>query len=301
MRRSLVFGGLAGTAALVLVGVGVGVGAALARTQATTVQLAGAMNSAKEAPAPTGNVSAARGTFTATATKTASGGTLAWRLTFQGLTGPATAAHVHVGAVGQPGPVVVPLCGPCESGASGTANMTEDTVNAINAGNAYVNVHTDANKAGEVRAQVSVISTKRAALNSRQEVPRPKGNVGRATGAFSYTLTKTGSATVLTWRLSFSRLTGRAVAAHIHVGARGKAGGVALALCGPCRSGATGRVANVKASLLTALEAGRAYVNVHTARNGGGEIRGQLPAPALTLGGGGASSSNGGGDLYPGG
>lgn len=297
MRRSLVLGTLAGIAALVLLVAG----AALARTQATTVLLTGAMNSAKEVPAPTGNVSAARGTFTATATKTASGGTLAWRLAFQGLTGPATAAHVHVAAVGQPGPVAVPLCGPCESGASGNATMTEDAVKAINAGNAYVNVHTAANPAGEIRTQISILSTKRATLNSRQEVPRPKGRVGLATGAFSYTITKTGSTAVLTWRLSFSRLTGRAVAAHIHLGARGRAGGVALALCGPCRTGATGRVANVKASLLTALEAGRAYVNVHTPRNPGGEIRGQLPAPGLTLAAAGSSSSNGGGALYPGG
>jgi hypothetical protein len=297
MRRPLVLAALAGTAALILVVAG----AALARTQATTVQLTGAMSSAKEVPAPAGNVSAARGTFTATASKTASGGSLAWRLSFQGLSGPATAAHVHIAPVGQPGPVVVPLCGPCESGASGTATMTEDAVDAINEGRAYVNVHTDANRAGEIRTQVSIISTKRASLNARQEVPKPKGKVGRANGAFSYTVTKTGTATVLTWRLSFNRLTGRAVAAHIHLGARGKAGGVALALCGPCRSGATGRVANVKASLLTALEAGRAYVNVHTARNGGGEIRAQLPAPALQLGAGGSSSSSGGGDLYPGG
>ncbi|HEY7793059.1 MAG TPA: CHRD domain-containing protein [Gaiellaceae bacterium] len=280
MRRTLVPAALAGAAAVLLVVVG----AAVARTQATTVQLTGAMNSAKEVPPPTGNVSGARGTFTATATKSATGGTLAWRLTFQGLTGPATAAHVHVGVAGEPGPVVVPLCGPCESGASGNAALTEDTVDAINAGRAYVNVHTDANRAGEIRAQVSTIATKLTALTAKQEVPKPKGNAGRATGAFRYTLTKTGSTTALTWRLSFARLTGRAVAAHIHLGARGKAGGVALALCGPCRSGATGRVANVNASLLTALQSGRTYVNVHTPQNAAGEIRGQLAAAAVTLG-----------------
>jgi hypothetical protein len=280
MRRTLVLATLAAGAAVLLVVVG----AAVARTQATTVQVTGAMNSAKEVPPPTGNVAGARGTFTATATKSATGGTLAWRLTFQGLTGPATAAHVHVGATGEPGPVVVPLCGPCESGASGNAALTEDTVNAINAGRAYVNVHTDANRAGEIRAQVSTISTKLTALTAKQEVPKPKGSVGKAKGAFRYTVTKTGSTAVLTWRLSFSGLTGRAVAAHIHLGARGKAGGVALALCGPCRSGATGRVANVKASLLSALESGGAYVNVHTPKNAAGEIRGQLPAAAVTLG-----------------
>ncbi|MDQ3823191.1 MAG: CHRD domain-containing protein [Actinomycetota bacterium] len=34
---------------------------------------------------------------------------------------------------------------------------------------------------------------------------------------------------------------------------------------------------------LAALESGRAYVNVHTRRNPAGEIRGQIPALALTL------------------
>jgi hypothetical protein len=296
MRRSLVLTALAGTAALVLVVAG----AALARTEATTVTLGGAMTSAKEVPPPVGDVSAARGTFTATASKTASGASLAWRLTFQGLTGPATAAHVHVAPVGAPGPVVVPLCGPCESGASGNATMTDDTINAINAGQAYVNVHTAANKAGEIRAQVSIVSTKKATLSAAQETPKPKGSVGKATGAFSFTVTKTGTTSVLTWRLSFSKLTGKAVAAHIHLGQRGKAGAVALALCGPCRSGASGK-ATIKSSLLAALEAGRAYVNVHTPKNAAGEIRAQLPAIAVTLGAAGSSSSSGGGSLYPGG
>jgi len=39
----------------------------------------------------------------------------------------------------------------------------------------------------------------------------------------------------------------------------------------------------VPAPVIAALEAGRAYVNVHTKRNPGGEIRGQLPALALRL------------------
>jgi hypothetical protein len=39
----------------------------------------------------------------------------------------------------------------------------------------------------------------------------------------------------------------------------------------------------VSAAVLAALESGRAYVNVHTPRNPGGEIRGQIPAMALTI------------------
>ena len=60
------------------------------------------------------------------------------------------------------------------------------------------------------------------------------------------------------------------------------AGPVAVALCGPCRNGAAGR-RTVTGSILAALEAGRAYVNVHTPRNPAGEIRAQIPAIPLTI------------------
>jgi hypothetical protein len=53
-------------------------------------------------------------------------------------------------------------------------------------------------------------------------------------------------------------------------------------LCAPCRSGARG-TANVSATVLSALEGGRTYVNVHTKKNAAGEIRGQIAALALTI------------------
>ena len=256
--------------------------AAGARGQATAITLIATMNAPSEVPAPTGDVSGARGTFTATATQSGAGATLQWQMTFTGLTGPGTAAHIHTGGRGQPGPVVVPLCGPCTSPASGTATVDAAVLAALQAGGAYVNVHTDTNRAGEIRGQVGISAPVRSALTSRQEVPKPKGNVRRAVGAFSGTVTREGTSGAVTWQLSFSRLTGRAVAAHIHVGRAGRAGPVAVALCGPCRSGQRGS-AVVNAATLAALEAGRAYVNVHTARNPAGEIRGQIPAAALRI------------------
>jgi hypothetical protein len=257
-------------------------GAAGAPKAVTSIALAAPMTAGEETPSPAGDVSAARGSFAATATKSEPGATLSWRLTFSGLTGPATAAHIHTGPKGQAGPVVVPLCGPCESGASGTATITAAVLDAIQTGGAYANVHTNTNKGGEIRGQVAVQASLNASLRPGQEVPRPKGKVRRARATFAGTVTKLGDSATLSWRLTFSGLTGRALAAHIHVGRRGKAGPVAVSLCGPCRNGARG-TADLNASVLTALQAGRAYVNVHTKRNKGGEVRGQLPVPALTL------------------
>lgn len=253
-----------------------------ARGQADSIGLITTMNAPSEVPSPTGDVSGARGTFTATATRSATGASLSWQMTFTGLTGPGTAAHIHVAARGQPGPVVVPLCGPCTSPASGTADVDATILAALQTGGAYVNVHTDRNRPGEIRGQLGIAAPLRAQLNARQEVPKPKGNVRRATGSFTATVTKEGTTGSVAWRLSFSRLTGRAVAAHIHIGRTGRAGPVAVPLCGPCRSGARG-TASVSAAALAAIEAGRAYVNVHTARNPAGEIRAQLPAAALRI------------------
>ncbi|HEY9458685.1 MAG TPA: CHRD domain-containing protein [Gaiella sp.] len=116
-------------------------------------------------------------------------------------------------------------------------------------------------------------------LNTRLEVPRPKGTT-RGTGTFTGTLKVVNAKrATLAWRLTFARLTGPATAAHVHLGAPGKAGKVVVPLCGPCRSG-RGGTRRVSAAAATAMIAGRAYVNVHTKRNPGGEIRGTVKAAA---------------------
>jgi hypothetical protein len=113
-----------------------------------------------------------------------------------------------------------------------------------------------------------------AGLNSRQETPRPKRAV-TARGSFTGTYVENRTGAVLKWKLTFRRLTGKATAAHIHGGKRGVAGPVIVPLCGPCKSGQAGTV-RISKAVVAALEGKRAYVNVHTARNPGGEIRGQV-------------------------
>ena len=248
-----------------------------------SVQISTTLTAREEVPAPTGQVANARGTFAATVTRNGAGGTMDWRLTFTGLTARAIAAHVHIARRGDPGPVVVPLCAPCESPATGSATVTPAVLTALNAGTAYVNVHTPTNTPGEIRGQVGIVANLRTSLNARQEVPRPRrGRVGRARGTFTATIQKSGASASMAWRLSFRRLTGRAVAAHLHIAPRGRSGSVAIALCGPCRSGARGR-ASVRGNALAAIQSGRLYVNVHTRRNPAGEIRGQLGVARLVI------------------
>jgi CHRD domain len=257
------------------------VGGAAARSQADTIRIAAGMVAANETPTPKGDVGSARGTFTATLTKSGTGAELSWRLDLSNLTGNAIAAHIHVAARGVSGPVRVPLCAPCTSGVTGTATINADVLDAILNDRAYVNVHTPTNPAGEIRDQVSIVASVKTTLRASQERPKPKGKLAKAKGTFTATVSRSGTTGVITWRLTFSKLSGRAVAAHIHSGARGKAGPVIVPLCAPCRSGAHGR-ATVDGSVLDALESGRSYVNVHTTKNPAGEIRGQIAAVALT-------------------
>jgi len=66
-----------------------------------------------------------------------------------------TAAHIHQGAKGQNGGVIVPLT---KSGDTYTApdgaKLSEAQMSAFKAGNLYVNVHSAANKGGEIRGQL---------------------------------------------------------------------------------------------------------------------------------------------------
>ena len=115
-----------------------------------------------------------------------------------------------------------------------------------------------------------------ARLTAGSEVPKPTGVPANATGLFTgKTVELANDKAKITWQLTFSYLSGKAGSAHIHVGKPGKAGGVLLALCGPCRSGQKG-AATITHAQLKKIESGATYVNIHTPKNAAGEIRGQV-------------------------
>ena len=117
-----------------------------------------------------------------------------------------------------------------------------------------------------------------AKLTAGAEVPKPTNVPAGATGTFTGTAVELSNDKVrLTWKLTYSHLSGKAVAAHIHVGKKGQAGNVLVPLCPPCKSVMTGKAVTTHA-VLKKIEAGLTYVNVHTPKNAAGEIRGQVKA-----------------------
>jgi hypothetical protein len=142
------------TAAVFAAGLWAGIGSAGWLGDAQAVGLTAKLGASGEVPKPKGVRGSAGGSFTAGLTRKGSGGTLSWRLTFRNLTGRASAAHIHLAKPGVAGRVAVPLCGPCRSGARGTAKASARTVSALLRGGAYVNVHTAKNPAGEIRGQI---------------------------------------------------------------------------------------------------------------------------------------------------
>ena len=96
---------------------------------------------------------AAKGTFSAKYLKES--GLLLWDMSYDGLSGPAAAAHIHGPAVeGQNAGVLFGFNNPVSSPMSGQLTLTPAQFTDLTAGKLYVNVHTAANKGGEIRGQL---------------------------------------------------------------------------------------------------------------------------------------------------
>jgi hypothetical protein len=150
MKRNLPLIGAALVAALIAGGLALGAG------HPTKTTLKATLNVGQETPKPSAVRRGATGLFTSTLSRQSDGGgTLTWKLTFRRLTGPATAAHIHLGRPGKPGPIAIPLCAPCSSGVTGTSQASAAIVRALLRNGAYANVHTAKNMSGEIRGQIT--------------------------------------------------------------------------------------------------------------------------------------------------
>jgi len=143
--------------------------------------------------------STATGTFTATFDEEAE--TIEWTLSASDVTG-VTAAHLHRGAAGTNGPIVLPLFAAPENAPvdsldeSGTTDVAAELIGpfegdlagfvaALEAGEIYVNVHTVDNPGGEIRAQVESAgepAPTQATPAPTPEAPQPPAGSAPAAG-----------------------------------------------------------------------------------------------------------------------
>jgi hypothetical protein len=193
---------------------------------------------------------------------------------FDSLSGAVTNCHFHTGRAGANGSSVLDLK-PLVKGnqISGTVTVTKAMLAAINSDAFYINVHTAAYTAGEMRGQVYYETDVHFAsvLFGTNEVP---ANTTTGSGLGSFVLNLAGSK--LEYKILVTGLTGAITSAHLHFGAAGTArpSNVAYPLIytGNTLSGTL----DISAAFLDSLYYGQVYVNIHTAANGGGEIRGQV-------------------------
>lgn len=124
---------------------------AAAPAMAATVHFTAKLNGASETPP-----NASKGAGDAVVNLDTSAKTIAWTVTYQGLSGPATMAHFHgPAAVGQAAGVTVPLGPALASPIKGKATLSDAQIADLTHGLWYVNVHTAAHPAGEIRGQLT--------------------------------------------------------------------------------------------------------------------------------------------------
>ena len=192
-------------------------------------------------------------------------------ITFTGIDAmdPNAAAHIHTGAAGANGARFVTLT---INAATHSATIPSGTVftqaqyDDLLAGNLYFNVHSTANGGGEIRGQIGRV-VMQATLNGAQS--------GVATAAVGTAIVVVDPLTLgITGRATYTGVS--ASGAHIHTGAAGANGPIAIALTFDNSAGTATIPAN---TVLTQaqyddLRAGKLYFNVHN--NNPGEIRGQI-------------------------
>jgi hypothetical protein len=122
----------------------------LSSASAAMVQFQGTLSGKSEVPPTTSS-----GSGDVLATLDTASKKLSYTMTYYGLTGPATAAHFHgPAASGANAGVVVPIGTNPASPTTGSVTLTEAQMKDLEAGKWYANVHTEANKGGEIRGQM---------------------------------------------------------------------------------------------------------------------------------------------------
>ena len=198
-----------------------------------------------------------------------------FKVLFQGLTSNVTGAHIHNAPSGSNGGVIFDF-GPFLNG-NRIEGIWEPGPNlaALLAGELYINVHTENNPGGEIRGQIILLPgiTFDLQLTGGQENPAV---VTPADGLGIVTIFPTLDE--IAYYVVYDSLSGPAAASHFHRGDPGMNGGVVVDISDGINDEVniiTG-TKPLTLALFNDLLEGDLYINIHTAANPGGEIRGQV-------------------------
>ncbi|UUZ68425.1 CHRD domain-containing protein [Polaromonas sp. P2-4] len=139
-------------AAITVVALAAMTGCGMMSRQSNLVAFSTQLRGANEVPAV-----ASQGSGTVDAVLNKDTNLFRWKISYTGLTGPATAGHFHgPAAIGVNAGVVVPWSSPMRSPMEGSATLTPAQAADLMAGRWYANIHTAANPGGELRGQMTV-------------------------------------------------------------------------------------------------------------------------------------------------
>lgn len=98
-----------------------------------------------------------KGSATVSATYNTADQMFSWQGSYSNLTGAPFAAHFHKGAPGKNGGIAIAIFGnqDAKSPFKGSKKLTDAEAKDLMAGLWYINIHTAAHKAGEVRGQLA--------------------------------------------------------------------------------------------------------------------------------------------------
>jgi CHRD domain/IPTL-CTERM motif len=224
---------------------------------------------------------------TSTATGTALvgiiGGNVVWNLNVTNLNN-VIAGHIHRGAVGVNGPVVVNFAPAFNPAGNARGSTAIDPVLASEISNNpagfYVNIHTTQNPGGEIRGPLAITASTPygAVLSGANEVPPADPN---ASGTANLLM----GGGIVAYAITTNNVPG-ITAAHIHRGSTGTNGPVIVDFA-PTFNGsvALGIVPSTPQTVIDiAANPQGHYVNVHTTAFPGGAVRGQVAAAATSAG-----------------
>lgn len=202
--------------------------------------------------------------------------TLCFDMTATGLSGAVTGIHIHDGVAGTNGPVLIDMMpyldGNHLKGMFTGATLTSSVIEKMFAGELYLNLHTAANANGEIRGQIVPEEDKAMAvmINGANEVPAVSTT---ASGLGFFMLQKHEGK--LSINVIVDGLSGPITGAHLHKAVAGQNGAVIQDLTSFVSGNRISGDVN-PVGYLAALKGDSLYINIHTAANQNGEIRGQL-------------------------